>query len=92
MWYLKYRKAIFLKSDTEATINDIRGQDIIILKNPKSTTTGTIFCLPEESIIQPTLYGHLPLPILPSIATQAHTYPNLKSASLLSIGQLFDSN
>ena len=30
--------------------------------------------------------------MLPSTATQANAYPNLKIASLLSIGQLFNSN
>ena len=40
-------------------------------------------------MIKPTATGNLPLP-LPSSATKATVYPALKSASLLSIGQLCD--
>ena len=92
MEYLKTRKAIILKSDTGATGNYTRGQDNVILKNPGQTTTGTKVSLSDNSIIQPTLYGHLHIPILSSTSTQSHTYPNLKSASILSIRQLCDSN
>ena len=88
----KSLKAIILKSDTGATGNYVRGQDTIILKNPGPTTTGPRVRLTKNSIIQPTLFGHPPIQMLPSKATQAHAYPNLKSASLLSILQLCDSN
>ena len=83
-------KIISLKYDTVATVNYIRGKDTIILKNPQPTTTGPRVHIPDNSIIQPTIYGHLPLPTLPSESTQAHAYPNLNSASFLSIGQLYN--
>ena len=85
-------KTIILKSDTGAAGNYIRVQDTIILENPGPKTTVPRARLPDNSIIQLRLPAHIPLPVLPSRATQAHTYPNLKSASLLSIGQLCDSN
>ena len=88
----RYHKAIVFKADTGATVNYIKGQYTIILKDTVPTTTGHRIRLPDNSIIQPTLSRHLPLPMLPSTATQAHAYTNLKSASLLSIGQLCDSN
>ena len=59
----KTHKEIILKDDTGATGNYIRGQDTIILKNPGPTTTGPIVRLPDNSIIQPTIYGHLTLPM-----------------------------
>ena len=88
----KHCKKIILKYDTGATGNYIRGQDTIILKNPRPTTTGHRVRLPDNSSIQQTLCGHLHLPMLSSTATQAHVYPNLKIASLLSIRQLCYSN
>ena len=60
----KSRKIITLKDYTDATGNFIRGQEIIILKNPEPTTTGPRFRLPENYIVQPTIFGHLPLPML----------------------------
>ena len=47
---------------------------------------------PTTQLFNPTIPGHPPLPMLPSITTQAHTYTNPKSASILSIGQPCDSN
>ena len=85
-------KTISLKSDTGATRNYIRGQDTIILKNSVPTTTGPRVRLADNSVIQPTLSVLLPLPILPSSSMQAHTYPNFKSVSILSIGKLCDSD
>ena len=83
---------ISLKADIDTNRNYIRVQDTIILNNLEPTTTGPRVRLPEKSIIQPTLYGHLTLPMLPSSATQVHVYPNLESVSLLSIGKLCDSD
>ena len=42
------------------------------------------------SIIHATKKGYLPLNNLSKIATEAHTFPHLKSSSLLSLGQLCD--
>ena len=61
----KSRKEIVLKADIGATGNYIRGQDTIILKNPGPTTTGPRVGLSDNSIIQPTLSGHIPIPMLP---------------------------
>ena len=63
-----------------------------MLKNPQPKTTAPQVRLPDNSIIQPTLFGHLLLLTLPSVAIQSHSYPNLKSASLLSIVKLCDSD
>ena len=87
----KSTNIITLKYDTGSTVNYIRGKYNIILKNPKSKTTGLWVRLPDKSIIQLTLSGHLTLTKLPSAATQAHVYQNIKIASLLSIGKLCDS-
>ena len=86
--FKKLLKAIILKADTGATGNYIIGQDTIILNNLEPTNTGPRFRLPDNSIIKPRLYLHLPLPMLPSTATESHAYMNLKSDSLFSIGQL----
>ena len=88
----KYCKAIILKYDTGATVNYVRGQDTIIFKNPGPTTNSTRGILHDNSIIQPTRSGHLPLQFLPSTATRAHAYQNLKITSLLTIGKLWYSN
>jgi hypothetical protein len=46
--------------------------------------------LPNNSTIQATHVGNLPYDHLPASATSTHIFPGLKSASLLSIGQLCD--
>ena len=88
----KSSKISTLKSYTGATGNYIRGKDTIILKNLEPTTTCPRVRLPDNSIIQPKLPGHITLPMLPSEATQAQTYPNRRSSILLSIGKLCDSD
>ena len=57
-------KTIILRAYKGATEKYIRGQDTIIVKNPRPKTTGPRVCLPDNSIIKPTLSGHLPLPTL----------------------------
>ena len=84
--------AIILKADTGASGNYIRLKDAIILKNKKLTKTGPKVRLPNNSVITSTTEGYLPFNNLPKNATQAHIFPDIKSASLLSIGQLCDSN
>jgi hypothetical protein len=54
------------------------------------TQAGPKVCLPNNEIIQPTHVGNMPIQQLPPEATQAHVFPALKSASLVSIGQLCD--
>ena len=62
----------------------------IVLKNLGPTATGPRLRLPENYIIQPKRSKNIPLPVLPSAATQAQAYQNLKRASFLSIAQLCD--
>ena len=48
--------------------------------------------LSDNTIIQSTHQGHLPIPNIPPNATLSHTFPKLQSASFLSIRQLCDAN
>ena len=57
-------KTIIFKADTGAAGNYIIWQDTIILENPGPKTTGPRVRLPDNSIIQPRLSGHIPLPVL----------------------------
>ena len=83
---------VILKADTGASGNYIRLKDALILKDKKRTDIGPKVRLPDNSIITTNTEGHLPLKNLPHSATHAHIFPDIKSASLLSIGQLCDSN
>lgn len=83
---------ITLKANTGASGNYIRKNDAFILDNINSTSTGLKVQLPDNSIITSTTEGNLPLHELPTAATKAHIFLAIKSASLLSIGQLCDSN
>jgi hypothetical protein len=89
---LHSRTTVKLKADTGATGNYIRNEDALILNHVVDSTTGPHVRLPDNSIIKPTKSGHLSIPVLPQSATEAHVFLSLKSASLLSIGQLCDSN
>jgi hypothetical protein len=82
---------VTLKADTGASGNYIRQIDEFILNNKHNTTIGPKVRLPNNSVISSTTQGELPIN-LPKQATQAHIFPDIKSASLLSIGQLCDSN
>ena len=88
----KFTKIITFKSDTDATRNYIRDKDFVIIKNIQPATTVSQVLLPDNSVIQPTHSGYLPLLMLPPAATQYNSDPNLISASLFSILQLCDSN
>ena len=48
--------------------------------------------LSDNTIIQSTHQGHLPIPNIPPNATLSHTFPKLQSASFLSIRQLCYAN
>eukprot|EP00957_Ditylum_brightwellii_P175813 13387329-Ditylum_brightwellii.AAC.1 len=63
------------------------GTKSVTLKADTGTTTSPQVCLPNNTIITASQVVQLPLPVQPS-ATTAHIYPDLCSASLLSIGQL----
>ena len=86
------RSSVTLKADTGATGNYIRTKDAFILKNSVPTSTGPRVRLPDNTILASTMTGHLPITTLPKQATVSHTFPNLHSASLLSIGQVCDAD
>ena len=86
------KKPIILKADTGATGHYIKPSDMTILNNLLPTTTGPAVRLPNNEIMQAKLKGNLPLPTLPSTSTKAHVFQELQSASLLSVGQLCDSD
>ena len=88
----KFTNTIAVKCFTGATGRFIRYKYSVIFNYLQHTTTSPLFRLPDNSVIQPTHSGHLPLSILPPVSTQAHAYLNIKSYSLLSIGQLCDSD
>jgi hypothetical protein len=84
------KPAIIAKSDTGATAHYFKNEDAIILHDLLPTNQGPQVRLPNNSIIQATHAGRLPYDHLPPSATSTHIFPGLKSASLLSIGQLCD--
>jgi hypothetical protein len=55
-----------------------------------NTNTGPNIRLPNNTIIKATQAGHLCNITLPAAATKTHIFPDLKIASLVSIGQLCD--
>ena len=82
--------ADILKADSGATGHYLRKSKEKILSNLQNATpSDTTIRLPDQRKIKPSTTGNLPIP-LPSKATKATVYPALKSASLLSIGQLCD--
>jgi hypothetical protein len=86
------RPTASLKADTEATAHYIKTADAGILHVLSSTTTGPSVRLPNNNTMQAQLSGHLPIENLPPTATKAHIFKKLQSASLLSVGQLCDSD
>ena len=82
-----------MKADTGATANYIRTKDAVILSQLKSTSTGPRVRLPNNApIITTKQEGTLPIPNVPLAATKAHTFDDLHSSSLLSVGQLCDAD
>ena len=81
-----------LKADTGATGHYIKPCDMTILHKLLLTNKGPAVRLPNNEIMQAKLKGHLPLPTLPPISTKAHVFKELQSVSLLSVGQLCDSD
>ena len=78
------------KGDTGATGHYWTEKDKGILKNIKQTN-GPSVQLPDSSMIPSTEQGNLPLsPHFSASATKTCVLPNLKSANLISLGQLCD--
>lgn len=84
-------KPVVLKPDSGAPAHFIRAQDKRILQKI-TTTPGPSVMLPDMSVIQATQQGQLGIPNLTTTATKAHVLPHLRSASLLSLGQLCDND
>ena len=81
---------IVTKIDSGASGTYIRKQDENITINQSPISNGPRVILPDNSAIQPTTKGHLNLPGLSNKGTNAFIFPDLKSASLISVGQLCD--
>ena len=83
---------IVAKADSGASRNYWRLQDTKCLKNI-TNKTGTPVTLPNKTTIIPTQEGTIPLSNKLSLSAQKATVlPALKSASLISIGQVCDDN
>jgi len=82
-----------LKADSGATKTYIRESDIDIVKNVKNINTKRNVMMPNNVSVTVSHVGTLNIsPTLSNIATEASILPGLKTASLLSIGQLCDDN
>jgi hypothetical protein len=80
------------KGDSGASNHYWRPSDKDVLKNTQ-TISGPVVQLPNNTTIQATESGELPLHnSLTATARQAFILPNLKSANLISIGQLCDDD
>jgi hypothetical protein len=83
-------KHVLAKADTGATAHYFKPSDAAILDKLHDTDTGPNVRLPNNTIIKATQAGYLRNTTLPATATKTHIFPELKSASLVSIGQLCD--
>ena len=79
-----------MKIDSGASGSYIRYQDKHLLSNSTPTSNGPTVILPDSSSIAPTATGNLNIPGLSQQATKSYIFPDLQSASLLSVGQLCD--
>ena len=85
--------ASVLKADSGASKHFIRDNDSKHLKNIKALLNGPVAKLPDNKYIRTSSTGLLPFEeYLSEDTKQALIYPDLKNASLLSIGQLCDDN
>ena len=80
-------------SDSGATKNYWRLQDIHCLNNVKNTTSGPTVITPTTQMITATKQGYLPFAHLglSKAALKTHVLKCLGSASLISLGQLYDN-
>ena len=82
---------VVLKPDSGASAHFICTKDKHILENLKNEQ-GPNVMLPDMSVIRAKQKGTLPMTEVSAQAKSAHVLPNLKSVSLLSLGQLCDDN
>ena len=80
-----------MKANSGASKHFIRQKDAHIVKN-KVACDGPTVILPDMSKLKSTISGTLDIKQLSPKANKAHILPNLRSASLLSMGQLCDDN
>ena len=86
-----HTNTIIAKADSGASRHFVRKEDEHILKN-LINCSGPSVTLPDMTTISSTKSGNLSIAGLSSKATTAHVLPHLKSASLLSMGQLCDDD
>ena len=86
------QKTIIAKGDSGASAHYIRPEDSAILNNYESLN-GPIVQQPDNTNLRSTGSGQLPLSKkLTKKAQEAYVLPNLKSASLIALGQLCDDD
>ena len=81
------------KADSGATRHYFTNRDAHILKNKTHLSNGPRVKLPNNESLQATIKGVLPLSSqLSTTAKEAHVFPHIKNALLISIGQLCDDH
>ena len=79
---------MILKADTGASAHYIKNDDKSFLLNVQPSLHPKQVQLPDETIIESTHDATLPINGISNFAKEATIFPDLTSASLLSIGQL----
>ena len=79
-----------MKADSGASGTYLMERHADKLKQLQATSTGPRVGTPTGLSIEPTAKGKLPFQALSNDAKNAHVFPALTSASLLSMGQLCD--
>lgn len=87
----KPHNAIIAKADSGASQHYFRAQDANALQH-KIPTKGPTVYLPDMSQISAHSKGELPLKAISSSAKTAHVFKDLKTSSLISLGQLCDDD
>jgi hypothetical protein len=82
---------VIAKGDSAATNHYWRLRDKDVLTDVQENTSTTVI-LPDSTTISSTHNGQLPIPSLSKMARNATILPHLKSASLISLGQLCNDN
>ena len=85
---------IRIKADSGASAHYFREEEAKILLNKQNIQQqqGPRVRLPDNTVMTPTKHGHLPIPTLSPATTSTHVYNKLRSASLVSVGQLCDED
>ena len=85
--------SVVAKADSGASCHYFRPQDAPILRQVQHIQTSPTVQLPDDTTITGNKKGLLPLSSsLSNCAKTAHIFPHLKSASLVSLGQLCDND